>query len=168
MTKLSLVVLLLGLVSAAAFAQDDETVSAKSIVDALAGGNETRALTVVRKRTVEGLSIDLKIEFEFDSSQLTREASGQLDQLLKAVEDPALSQFGFEIIGHTDGKGDEDYNLALSQRRAQSVIEYLVAGGVEAARLSPIGKGETELLYPHRPGDAANRRVEIINQGEIN
>jgi outer membrane protein OmpA-like peptidoglycan-associated protein len=168
MMRLSLAVFLLGFACATAVAQDDDTVSAKSIVDALGGGNETRALTVREKRTVEGLSIDLKIESEFDSSQLTAEASRQLDQLLNAVEDPALSQFGFEIIGHTDGMGDADYNLALSQRRAQSVIEYLVAGGVEASRLSPVGKGETELLYPHRPGDAANRRVEIINQGEIN
>ncbi len=159
--------LLLALVTAAAPAQDDDTVSADDIVKALSVGSESRAIVVGRKRTVEGLSIDLKIEFGFDSSTLSETATAQLDALLGALADPALADYGFSIIGHTDAKGDDDYNLRLSRERAWSVVDYLTTGGLARERLRPDGKGERELLYPHKPDDPSNRRVEIINRGAV-
>ena len=158
--------LLLACAASAAMAQEDDTVDSMSIIVAEAATTETRALIAQRKASPVGMSIDLRIEFEFDSSQLTEEASGQLDQLLAALENPMLSNYDFSIIGHTDGEGDEDYNQSLSERRAQAVIEYLADGGVEKSRLLAEGKGESELLFPHKPLDARNRRVEIINQGD--
>ena len=153
-------------ISSVTVAQDDDTVSSSSIIDVLTGGDQRRALTVEEAPDVQGLSIDLKIEFEFDSSRLTKEASGQLNQLLNALTNPALESYRFRVVGHTDGKGDEKYNLALSERRAKSVVDYLSDAGVSSDRLIPEGKGESELYYPHKPLDAANRRVEIINMGE--
>ena len=152
---------------ASAIAQEDEVVSSKSLVEVLGGEQVTRAIVVRRKPDPVGMSIDLKIEFEFDSSRLTQQATGQLDQLVEALINPRLETFRFSIIGHTDAKGNESYNQTLSLSRAESVARYLTDHGVASERLDAQGKGESELLFPHKPEDPGNRRVEIINRGAV-
>ncbi|MGL5667955.1 MAG: OmpA family protein [Shewanella sp.] len=68
-----------------------------------------------------------------------------------------------DIVGYTDSSGSDKYNLWLSERRAQSVANYLVSQGIEAARLTSIGKGEQDPIADnsHENGRAMNRRVEI-------
>ena len=149
------------------FAQDsDDVVAADSIVDALIGDKQTRAIIAKRKRGPAGMSIGLKIEFEFDSDELSPTAAAQLDQLLGALHTPDLAKYAFRLVGHTDGKGDADYNLVLSERRAASVARYLTERDVDPSRVVSEGKGESDLLYPHKPEDQGNRRVEIINLGK--
>jgi OOP family OmpA-OmpF porin len=67
------------------------------------------------------------------------------------------------IEGHTDNRGDDAYNLQLSQERAASVRAYLVKQGVAAKRLSSIGYGETQPLDPRETEEAwsQNRRVDF-------
>ena len=70
----------------------------------------------------------------------------------------------FTVEGHTDSNGSHDYNQSLSERRAQSVKNYLVSKGVSSSRLSAVGKGES---YPTasndtREGRAENRRVNVL------
>ena len=68
------------------------------------------------------------------------------------------------VEGHTDDRGSDSYNLDLSQRRAESVVSYLVSRGVEPQSLSPVGYGETQPIADNRSpeGRADNRRVEFI------
>jgi outer membrane protein OmpA-like peptidoglycan-associated protein len=68
------------------------------------------------------------------------------------------------VYGHADSTGPEDYNLQLSQRRAQSVSSYLAGQGVSPGRLQAIGFGETRPIADNstEAGRAANRRVEIV------
>ncbi|MFO1321018.1 MAG: OmpA family protein [Burkholderiales bacterium] len=68
------------------------------------------------------------------------------------------------IVGHTDAEGTKENNLDLSQRRAQAVADYLKTKNVNAARLTAIGKGETEPVADNKTdaGRRANRRVEIL------
>jgi outer membrane protein OmpA-like peptidoglycan-associated protein len=68
-----------------------------------------------------------------------------------------------DVGGHTDSDGPDDYNLALSQRRANSVASYLVSQGIVAGRLMVTGYGETRPVAPNTTpaGKAQNRRVEI-------
>ena len=68
------------------------------------------------------------------------------------------------IRGHTSGEGSDDYNLALSQRRAQAVVDDLIARGLDPARLSAVGVGEAEPVASNNDeaGRSLNRRVEIL------
>ena len=70
------------------------------------------------------------------------------------------------IVGHTDGQGAFDYNLSLSQRRAQAIVSALTASGIAANRLTPAGAGMVAPVASNRTEDgrAKNRRVEIVER----
>ena len=113
----------------------------------------------------ESKGIDLNIPFELDSSELGPQAVVQLRQLETALKSSALAHDRFFVAGHTDAKGDAEYNRQLSLRRAAAVKDFLVGGGIEPERLQSSGEGESRLLTPDRPEDPINRRVEIRNLG---
>ncbi len=102
---------------------------------------------------------DLLVSFDFDSDKLTQAAKDNLDQFAKALQDPRLKGEKFEIDGHTDATGAEDYNLGLSERRANAVVAYLAAKGIDASSLiaKGFGKSKPRVADPYSPG---NRRVE--------
>jgi outer membrane protein OmpA-like peptidoglycan-associated protein len=109
---------------------------------------------------------DLRVTFPFDSAEITPEAQRTLDVLGEALQDGRLSADRFEIAGHTDGVGDDSYNAALSERRAQAVVNYLSENfGLPRERLVGRGYGKTYLADPDDPRNAINRRVEILNLG---
>ena len=111
-------------------------------------------------------NVDVQILFAFDSAEVLPEARPALDELGKALSDPKLSGGTFLIAGHTDAKGSDAYNLALSQRRAQSVKAFLVETyHVDGGRLSVIGFGEEQLKNKEDPLADENRRVQIVNTG---
>ena len=111
-------------------------------------------------------SVDLAVNFDFGSAQLTADGELTLDNLGRALKDPALGGSRFSIDGHTDAVGSAAYNQQLSEARADAVRDYLVARfGVEAGRLETHGYGFTRLLDPQDPTSAVNRRVEITNIG---
>jgi len=109
---------------------------------------------------------DLRVIFPFDSAEITPDARRNLDALGAALMDGRLSADRFEIAGHTDGLGDENYNGTLSERRAQAVVEYLEENfAIPGERLLGRGYGEAYLANPEDPGNPENRRVEILNLG---
>ena len=73
-----------------------------------------------------------------------------------------------QVEGHTDDRGRDAYNMQLSQRRAQAVVDYLVGKGVEASRLEAVGYGETKPIASNDTdeGRATNRRVQLTIVGE--
>ena len=84
------------------------------------------------------------IYYDFDSSSLRAESLPVLDTLLILVkENPDLK---FELGAHTDSRGTEEYNSKLSERRAKSVVRYLVKNGIGKSRLRAVGYGETRLM----------------------
>lgn len=102
---------------------------------------------------------DLLVNFDFNSDKLTQAAKDNLDQFAKALQDPRLKGEKFEIDGHTDATGTEQYNLGLSERRADSVVSYLASQGIDASELVPKGFGKTRPRVAN-PYSAENRRVE--------
>lgn len=115
------------------------------------------------RQTLEpGKIIPLKnIYFEFDKDELMPRSFVELNKLLKIMRDnPKLS---IRIIGHTDALGNDAYNQALSQRRAQAVVNFLTENKVSKSRLFARGDGESRPIATNDTdeGRAENRRVEF-------
>lgn len=101
------------------------------------------------------------VNFEFDSAQLTPQAQQVLDGVAeRLVSNPNVR---VSIDGHTDSVGSAEYNQQLSQRRAESVVEYLASQGVEQQRMRAQGFGEEQPVASNETdeGRAENRRVEL-------
>jgi peptidoglycan-associated lipoprotein len=96
------------------------------------------------------------VYFAFDSSGIEASERDRLDAD-NACIGKATGRNVF-VIGHTDTSGTEEYNIALSERRAQAVADYLARLGTDPARLQVVPKGETE---PTGLGDDKDRRVEL-------
>lgn len=108
-----------------------------------------------------------QISFEYNSDKLTHEARQTLDNLATVMKEPDLEKSRFKIIGHTDAMGGAEFNVSLSIRRAQSVMNYLINHHhIDANRLTIEGKGFSELADPAHPDSAANRRVQVTNLGQ--
>jgi peptidoglycan-associated lipoprotein len=102
--------------------------------------------------------------FDYDKSNLRDDARRTLDQDGKYLVDNSSTRVLLE--GHCDERGSVEYNLALGERRAQSVRNYLVQFGVDASRLSTISYGE-ERPFAQGHGEEAwgqNRRVHFVKQ----
>ncbi len=100
--------------------------------------------------------------FDFNKFDMKPEYEVQLNELLSAMaEYPGAT---FEVSGHTDSRGNDDYNLKLSQKRANFVRDLLIKMGADANSLVAVGRGETEPIIPNaetEPEHEQNRRVEI-------
>lgn len=102
-----------------------------------------------------------EITFATDSAQIRPQAQPTLDQLSQTLQ--RYPQSYIDVVGHTDSTGSDDYNQALSERRAQSVANYLRNRGVEPARIAAYGMGETQPVATNATaeGRQQNRRVEV-------
>jgi OOP family OmpA-OmpF porin len=111
--------------------------------------------------TVEKVTFAADALFDFDKYVIRPDARAKLDDLVSK-----LAGVNLEVIvavGHTDSIGTAEYNMALSQRRANAVKQYLVSKGIEANRIYTEGKGKTQPVADNRTaeGRQKNRRVEI-------
>ncbi len=116
------------------------------------------------ERVGEGIVIEFNsnILFGFDRSDLSAEAKENLDKLVVVLNE--YPDTDIELQGHTDSKGSESYNQALSEKRAGAVSAYLGLKGIEALRMTVKGFGETLPKYDNEndEGRAQNRRVEFV------
>ncbi len=109
-------------------------------------------------------SVDLEVLFAYKSAEITDAAAAALRPLGRALSDARLAGDAFLIAGHTDAKGGAAYNLELSQRRAESVRQFLVTNfGIDAQKLVARGYGLERLKNAAQPLAAENRRVQIVN-----
>ena len=108
-------------------------------------------------------SASLLITFETNSAALTARSKEQLDVVAAALKNDRLRDFGFDVEGHADPRGSAEGNKTLSQQRAESVRNYLVAThGLAESRLRAVGKGDAEVLNTKDIAAAENRRVTIV------
>jgi len=109
-------------------------------------------------------SLNARIQFEFDSFNLSDDAKAVLDRLAGVLNDELMADKVVQIEGHADAQGSTDYNLTLSQLRARSVRAYLIQQhNVSPDRLPFVGKGESELFDASHPTAPVNRRVVFTN-----
>jgi outer membrane protein OmpA-like peptidoglycan-associated protein len=143
-------------------ADDLQGQTRQDFIDALAP--TTRGLTVATEQPQP--QKDMRIQFEFGSAELTPSARQVLDELGAALQSDELSAFQFSLVGHTDAVGSDAANLSLSDRRAQSVKDYLIGQfQIDPVRLEASGVGEADLADPSDPSNGINRRVVITNIG---
>jgi outer membrane protein OmpA-like peptidoglycan-associated protein len=113
-------------------------------------------------------SIDLAIPFDSGSAAVAPKGAGIVAALGHALASPGLAGNHFRIEGHADTVGAASSNLALSQRRAESVVAALTGHyGIDAARLSAVGVGSDQLVVqtPDQTAEPRNRVVRVINLG---
>ena len=102
--------------------------------------------------------------FEYDSSTLSEQAKLTLDENIRWLLLPDNAAIRILLEGHTDERGTEEYNLALGDKRAQVVKQYLSGRGLSAARVSTVSLGEERPfdLSPTEEAYALNRRVQFV------
>jgi outer membrane protein OmpA-like peptidoglycan-associated protein len=129
----------------------------------------TRSLTTserneIASMTAERPSVDLQIYFDFDSAAITPRAVPQLNNLGNALAKPELRDSLITIGGHTDAKGTDSYNKQLSERRAETIKQYLLDHfQLASSNLVTVGYGKQNPKNPDDLFAAENRRVEVVN-----
>ena len=116
-------------------------------------------LVVVTEKKIE---LKQTVYFDFNKATIKPVSFALLDDVAQAMKDnPKIK---VEIQGHTDSVGDDNYNLKLSQKRAESVKAYLVKKGIDSGRMVPKGYGENVPIADNRTaaGRDQNRRVEFV------
>jgi OmpA-OmpF porin, OOP family len=116
------------------------------------------------------ISIELKgVNFKVDSAELLPESKRILDRVAQQlIEYPTKKEI--EVVGHTSTEASAAHNLALSERRSESVVQYLKWAGVKN-KLHAVGMGESHPLIPHERNEEerrTNRRVQLVWKGEAN
>ena len=102
------------------------------------------------------------IFYDFDKATLRPESKKALDEMIKMLNDnPNVT---IELGAHTDRKGTDQYNERLASRRAQSVVDYLIAGGIKADRLEAKGYGES---VPKSINKKMAKQYDFLNEGDV-
>lgn len=104
----------------------------------------------------------LSINFASGSSTILSGSRAQAQRLADTLKLPSSAGKRFIVAGHTDSVGGREYNLELSKRRAEALVDFLVENGVERSRLQPEGYGFDKPVPGLGARAAANRRVEIV------
>jgi outer membrane protein OmpA-like peptidoglycan-associated protein len=133
---------------------------------------QTRSLTTAEREQITSIaqkrpSIDLEVNFEYNSDTIASKATPQVNALGQALSSAELKGGTFIVAGHTDAKGSETYNQGLSERRAEAVRRFLSEKyGIDATNLVTVGYGKTQLKNPSGPFSSENRRVQVINASD--
>jgi len=129
----------------------------------------TRSLTNTEREEIATIAkskpnIDLEINFEYNSAEISQKSLSSVQALGKALTNPDLKGSTFIVAGYTDAAGGDAYNQDLSERRADSIKRYLSDKyGIAAGDLVTVGYGKTKLKDPSQPLAEVNRRVQVVN-----
>ncbi len=130
--------------------------------DAAPTGNADSARKHSDVDKLSGSPVSLQgVKFRYDSSELTDQSRAILDQVATVLR--KQTHVLHEVAGHTDSQGEPGYNLRLSQRRAETVRQYLISRGVDAGNLKARGYGGSQPIADNSTwaGLVSNRRVEL-------
>ncbi len=144
------------------------------VMDAKAGGVKKQDIPLEKTEKPISKNDDLfktlklnPIYFDFDKSNIRRDASIELIKVVEVLKEyPTMK---IDVRSHTDSRGNDDYNLKLSDRRAKSTVEWIISQGIDASRVTGQGYGETQLQNKCSNGvpctveeHQLNRRSEFI------
>jgi outer membrane protein OmpA-like peptidoglycan-associated protein len=110
--------------------------------------------------------LTVEVQFNLDSAIIRPASYPTLGRIADALYHPYLLGYKFLVVGHTDATGKREYNVTLSQKRADAIRDALVnVFRVPAARVQAVGLGEEQLQDAAHPAAAVNRRVQIVTIG---
>jgi len=130
---------------------------------------KTRSLSTGERQEIAEIAstkpkIDLDIQFDYNSANITATSMPSVQALGTALTDVNLKGSTFIVAGHTDAIGGDAYNQDLSERRADTIKRYLIEKfGIAGTDLVAVGYGKTRPKDPNAPMDPINRRVEVVN-----
>lgn len=156
-----LLVVLFGVLAACGSNKSKETAPVEPVIDqapAISSGIDD-ASTV--ETTIDtSVQLDTVFYFEYDQSSLTSSARAALDAQASALRNGSSS---IRLEGHADERGSREYNLALGERRAKAVADYLAIQGVSRSRIEVVSYGEERpmSLRSDESAYSLNRRVEL-------
>lgn len=159
------------LVACSGNTKDDEAAAAAAAAEAEAAAAAEAAREAERQAAAEAAEMQRMLEkeamavgtvfyFEFDSATLTADAQAALDAHIALLK---TNDRSVRLDGHTDERGTRDYNMALGERRANAVRDYMVVNGVASYRIETVSYGE-EQPVAYGGGESnwsQNRRVEL-------
>ena len=153
---------------AACSSEPEESAATTSAGTAVGSGSETSASTTalpsLDPRSQEWLVVNVgdRVFFDFDQSDLTTEAQDTIEKVVAWMQ--TYPDVTLTTEGHCDERGTREYNLALGERRANSVRSYMEALGIDGARLSTIsyGKERPAVLGSNEAAWAQNRRAVFV------
>ncbi len=126
----------------------------------LSSGEREEIATIAKEKP----NIDLEINFDYNSADISNKSMPSVQALGKALTNPDLKGSTFVVAGYTDAAGGETYNQDLSERRADAIKRYLTDKfGIAGSDLVTVGYGKTKLKDPSNPMAEANRRVQVVN-----
>ncbi|MDO4436168.1 MAG: OmpA family protein [Cardiobacteriaceae bacterium] len=129
----------------------------------------TQAPAAPAEVVTETVTASADAYFDFDKSNLKPAGKQSIQELAAQLKQPNVQLQGIEVVGHTDSKGSDSYNQALSERRALAVGNELVANGIPASMIVARGEGERNPRATNNTaeGRAQNRRVDITIQATV-
>ena len=126
------------------------------VIDPSRGGKAEKGDLVIKE----------KVYFKSNDATLLPEAKRVMDEVVNVMEN--VQYINIELSSHSDSKGSDEYNLALSKKRAKASVDYIISQGISAGRIAGIGYGETKLINKCANGvecteeeHAENRRLEF-------
>jgi len=126
----------------------------------LSSGEREEIATIAKEKP----NIDLEINFDYNSADISSKSMPSVQALGKALTNPDLKGATFVVAGYTDAAGGEAYNQDLSERRADAIKRYLTDKfGIAGSDLVTVGYGKTKLKDPSNPLAEVNRRVQVVN-----
>ncbi|HEY4121728.1 MAG TPA: OmpA family protein [Byssovorax sp.] len=165
----SVIVVLAGLAASGCTSKEAETpvlTPPPAVARTLQQGNATATL-----ENRGALSVDDRIlkacnlptpHFDFDSSKIRTQADPGLDKIAACFSSGPLAGRSVRLVGHTDPRGEVEYNFALGQRRAGAVQSYMESHGVSAGKVTSSSRGEMDAAGTDEDTWAQDRRVDMI------
>jgi outer membrane protein OmpA-like peptidoglycan-associated protein len=148
---------------------DPASVAAEGVFVQKLRNRATRSLSTGEREEIATIAqskpnIDLEINFDYNSADISSKSLPSVQALGKALTNPDLKGSTFIVAGYTDAAGGEAYNQDLSERRADSIKRYLTDKfGIAGSDLVTVGYGKTKLKDPSQPLADVNRRVQVVN-----
>jgi OOP family OmpA-OmpF porin len=126
--------------------------------------------TPAPKSVKQSITIQADALFDFDKYNLRADGKAKIDEALGKIKSQGVEVEMIIVTGHTDSVGSEAYNQKLSERRANTVKDYMVSKGIAAAKITTIGKGELQPVATNKTkeGRQKNRRTDIEFKGFTN